>query len=267
MNEMDLWRLTPHYTIVEAAALIIGADPECVYLIDDYEDTRDFYVNGEHSNKFHPVYTAIKRSLINKSLNCANTDTLMEALEHMRPPQQQLAQGEPQPERIKLVMKLESLTPSVCQSQAILSASEIKTWLKKEGFTTGFFFPNANVNNVPDYLNKDHPCFTPKLYAAIRVWEGVALDGDNYGKPKQRMTKWLEARAADLGLIHEVSGPSYEKGDLKSTAIEQICSVANWNQDGGRGTKEPQNTNLPPKSAKLPTAASSSDDDDPNIPF
>lgn len=270
MNEMDYWRFTPHYTILEAAALIVGVSPENVQSRDEQYEDGHYYINNDYeaSQNFQPVYVAIKRSLIDKSLACANIEQLTQAVENDHHQSFSYQGGSHFMTKITLpILNVSRINAHLCKSVAILTSSEISSWLKEKGISEGFFFPSSSTNNTPSYLNKDHPCFAPKLYAAVRAWEGNALDHDTYGTPKQQMTKWLEARAAEFGLVHDTGGVSHEKGDLKKSALVEICSVANWNQDGGRSAKEPQKTNLPPKSGKLPLIASSSDDNDLGIPF
>ena len=272
MDELDYWRFTPHYTIVEAAALILGINPSEVIAIDDHEDDRDFYIKGEHHLKFHPVYTAIKRSLIDESLACANIEQLTQAIRHFHANSVAFQGSSQFKTEITLpTLNVSRMTPYLCKSEAILTSSEIKMWLTEKGLTQGFFFPNSSVNNAPDYMNKDHSCFAPKLYAAIKAWEGTALDDDNYGTPKQQIDKWLNARAAEFGLVHEASGTNYNRGDVKKSAIEEICSVANWNQDGGRSAKDVDNTNLPiiqpsrPPKQSIPPQQLPDEDD--GVPF
>jgi hypothetical protein len=272
MNEMDYWKFTPHYTIKEAAALIVGADPVDVIMIENFHDTREFYIGSgfEASKNFQPVYTAIKRSLIDQSLICERREdfiikpsngggTLQHGNAFSIPPQ---AFTQPDAD-----IKLKGLSQDVCNTVAALTYGEIGRWLESKGINTGFFFPDSNINNVPDYLNKDHSCFALKLYAAIKAWEGSALDEENYGTPKQQMERWLVVRAVDFGLVHETTGANYNKGELKNSAIQEICSVANWNQEGGRSTKDTPKVNLSPKTASFSSDTPPLLDDSDNIPF
>jgi len=271
MNEMDCWKFTPHYTIKEAAALIVGVDPVDAIMIEDFHDTRDFYIgNSDKASKsFQPIYTAIKRSLIDNSLICKKREDFIVKPSSGGGTRHGGGNSFSIPPQTQRNTEITSngLSQNVCDIVAALTYEEIALWLESKGVSTGFFFPDSNINNVPDYLNKDQSCFAPKLYAAIKAWEGAALDEENYGTPKQQMERWLRVRAVDFGLVHETSGTNYNKGDLITSAIQEICSVANWNQEGGRSTKDTPKDNPPQKTASSSSNMSTLVDDSDSMPF
>lgn len=76
----------------------------------------------------------------------------------------------------------------------------------------------------PSFLDSSHPRFPYKLAAAFKAWEAVR---DQPGKtPLQALKSWLEANAADLGLLKA-------RGELNKQGIEECAAVANWQQKGG----------------------------------
>lgn len=105
-----------------------------------------------------------------------------------------------------------------------LQVADLKKWLRQRGFSSTFFeVGNANRANIPDYLNDECDEYSPKLAAAVRVWEHFH-DPKNIlpGKSlKDQMMKWLEDNAHNF------------KGKLSAEAIKEISKVANWNTKGG----------------------------------
>lgn len=83
-------------------------------------------------------------------------------------------------------------------------------------------------SQLPDYLNPAHPCYAPKLAAAIQAWLAVVSDPKALGgkTPKAAMEKWLRLNAKTYGL-------TVKDGSPNNTGIEEICKVANWKQLGG----------------------------------
>lgn len=79
------------------------------------------------------------------------------------------------------------------------------------------------------FLNDKHPCYSPKLAAALKAWQGVQ-DDEHIKKglksPKQVLEKWLKSHAAEYGLIKK-------DGRINNEGIEQIAKVVNWKPEGG----------------------------------
>jgi hypothetical protein len=107
-----------------------------------------------------------------------------------------------------------------------ISVDELRTWLRGRGFKTGFFFPEGA--DTADYLNPNHPHYSPKLAAAIEAWEVVHKDASlTRGKTvKQALVIWLRRNASRFGLTKEDGNPN-EQG------IEEISKIANWDTKGG----------------------------------
>ena len=78
------------------------------------------------------------------------------------------------------------------------------------------------------FLNKQSPCYAPKLAAAIEAWKAVSENPDaKSGKSvKQAITKWLRINASRFGL-HKEDGSPNEQG------IEEIAKISNWETKGG----------------------------------
>lgn len=109
---------------------------------------------------------------------------------------------------------------------ALLQVADIKDWLRKNGFESVFF--QTDRSEIPDYFNDKLDEHSPKLAAAVRVWEHFYHDQQNIlpGKPlKQQMEQWLTEKATELDLLYN--------GEPSKQAIEEIARIANWNTRGG----------------------------------
>jgi len=135
------------------------------------------------------------------------------------------------------------LNGNLVYTQTKITREAIIDWLKSRGMTTGFFFPEANGTpatapaSTPDYLNPDHPHYTPKLAAAVKAWQalaGIEVQGKSV---KQALERWLRDNAHTLKLMKDDGSPNY-------TALDEIAKVANWNPKGG-ASRTP--THAPPK--------------------
>jgi len=125
------------------------------------------------------------------------------------------------------------LNGSPVYTQSKITREAIIGWLKARGMTTGFFFPEASdtpadhpATSTPEYLNPDHPHYTPKLAAAVKAWQALAGREVERKSVKQTLEAWLSERAGELGLLKEDGNPN-------CTALDEIAKVANWNPKGG----------------------------------
>lgn len=79
---------------------------------------------------------------------------------------------------------------------------------------------------IPDYLNPKHPCYSPKLAAAIAAWEAIAANPPASGTTvKGAIKKWLTKHYRALELTH--------KGKVNNSACDEISKIVNWNPEGG----------------------------------
>jgi len=104
-----------------------------------------------------------------------------------------------------------------------VQVESLKAWFTERGLKPQFFFP-AGEKETPDYLNKNHSRYAPKLAAAVNAWLATS---ETKGKtPRQALEKWLRERAAEYGL-------SDDEGKQNNTGIEECAKVANWKPEGG----------------------------------
>jgi hypothetical protein len=115
--------------------------------------------------------------------------------------------------------------------QTIIRVDDLKVWLLSKNLKPEFFFPEtqnilchpiksfAKENNIPDYLNEDHPRYSAKLAAAVEVWLAMENQKLLVGKSaKTAITEWLEQNYSE---------------QLSKQATEECAKVANWDTKGG----------------------------------
>lgn len=114
-------------------------------------------------------------------------------------------------------------------STGFLQVDDIREWLKKQGFKSTFFDTDkADRTSLPDYLDNKLNQHSPKLAAAIAVWEHFYYNPENIlpGKSlKKQMEKWLTDNAISLKLLHNKQ--------VSKQAIEEIAKIAHWETKGG----------------------------------
>lgn len=117
--------------------------------------------------------------------------------------------------------------------RSIIDVESLKTWLEVErGVRPAFFFPAVELKTIPDYMNPKHLRYSPKLAAAVKVWQAMEDENLLRGKPvMSAMNDWMEMRYKELELIW--------KGEINKTAIAECAKIANWKTEGG-ATKTPE---------------------------
>jgi hypothetical protein len=201
MDVLDYWKLCDELNIIQAALLIIGEDPSGEFA----------YVENWQVHERPQGYEAGKTALTNALKQKTVDGTLISEYEYD-------INGN----------CIGIIDGSIDIEKSTISVDSIRKWLLQRGFRTGFFFPESN--DSPDYLDHNHPCYAPKLAAAINAWQAVTTDPKyvNNGKHvKQNLESWLTSHAAKFDLVKD-------DGEINSDAIKnQISKVANWKDKGG----------------------------------
>lgn len=201
MEKMDYWRLCDELSVVQAALLIVGIDPEEYPYVMNWEEHK-------RPENFSAALAALSHAILGDRLPA----TIRTAVE----------------------TRWDSVTEasydydtdeSDWQNTTIL-VEDLKVWLKGRGVKTGFFFPQTA--DAPDYLDPFYKNYAPKLSAAIMAWQAVNADPDLMkGKTvKQALLKWLRKNADHFGLTKDDGNPN-EQG------IEEIAKISNWDTKGG----------------------------------
>ena len=205
-NNFDpLWYLADSMSLQDAAALIAGYDPN---VVDICRKDKNFQ---EEYSRLYPVEKALVQAIRSGKLEAKILATgkyyhVQYVGDH--------SEG------------YWEAVDEISLSGTTVTVDDLQKWLKSRGVTSGFFFPNAN--DTPDYLEKNHKNYSPKLAAAIYSWQAVSADPSlTHGKTvKQALLKWLRKNADRFGLTKDDGNPN-EQG------IEEIAKIANWDQKGG----------------------------------
>lgn len=236
-REIDpLWHLVDPLTVPQVAALIAGVEPDAVvfeneeasYFLDRESGIKDSAGITKVNIAYQAVISAINSDRLEADFfhdSRPFTETDFQALiaqvelsGYNKPNPEFLAKDDETHEDGFFVKK----KPNWSKTEVQLD--DVAAWLASRGIADGFFFP---VKKAPrDYLDTDHPRYSVKLAAAIKVWE--AMEDENLlarKSTKTAMTDWLESRYKELGLVHN--------GKISKNAIENVVSVVNWHTTGG----------------------------------
>lgn len=238
MDEFDYWRLCDELSVTQAAALIMEASP-----------ARIFCQQGMHYLAIHPSDACpsaddnIFQAALAAIKNAVKAGTLPGKI---RVSAREYGEADAEIDAEYNEIMYESGVGRSADEGEVLSSDgsyfyrptpdwdkttvaekDLREWLASRGFKTGFFFP-SHEEAQEGYLDRGHPCYAPKLAAAIRAWEAVTTDPEKLrGKtPKQAITKWLNENAASYGLTKDDGTPN-------ATGVEEAAKLANWKPEGG----------------------------------
>lgn len=249
MDHLGYWRLLDALTIEQAALLILDQDPENALDTRGYGPVANAIEAGLHSNAIDgvlcmsPEYkmrdskgqqlyrpegegmglARVAPSIHHMETNI-KTNTDSDGLGGMHT--LVLDHGQ----RVVYVDSDISSLPSIMvvdHGRSFVYMDSLKDWLKSKGFRPAFFFPDNKTGL--DYMSPDHPRYSAKLAAAVKVWEAMADENLYSGKsPKRGMETWLKTHYKELGLVW--------KEKINGTGIEEVAKVANWIEGGGAPT-------------------------------
>jgi hypothetical protein len=191
-DPLDLWYLCKNYSIVQTALLVAGHDPA------SFEDVEQLTWEERPSG-----YQTAKNALV----------------QHMK-------SSWDFGNQIQLDRRSGG---GIDVHQSTVSFEQVRKWLAERGQTSGFFGSKQEPTaSLPDYLNRDHPRYAPKLAAAVKAWE--AVDDEAVAKsgrsPRALLYAWLEKHAQEFELTHADGKPN-------QTGIKEVAKVANWKPEGG----------------------------------
>jgi len=217
MDGLEYWKLCDSFTVVQAALLIIGVNPTGY----DYIDRS---LSHDRPDNFNAAFAALKNAINDGKLKATIRREAWEQGWNENPEQDERMDHD---ERGKWIIY--KAYPD--WDQSTVSREDLTEWLFNRNFKPPFFFEQPKTtDSLPDYLDKEHPQYSPKLAAAVRAWEAVTTDPKyrNNGKTaKANLARWLTAHAGEFGLVKE-------GGEINADAIKnQIAKVANWDREGG----------------------------------
>lgn len=229
MTEIDSlgpWRLAADVSVVNAAILIAGGDPEQAR---DYSG--DISVSG-FTGAFEALTHAIRQGHLRAVLayeaergplfDGTQTKTVwVESARHLPRNADPIAYLGPEPgddEKLYVVTEPD-------WERSSISVDDLRTWLRSRGYTSGFFFPSdsATPDDSDAFLNPDHDHFAPELALAVTVWRALADQRKFPRGAKLAIEAWIDRN------------PSAWKGreKLSTSAKERILTLVNWRRGGG----------------------------------
>lgn len=215
-NEFDYWRLCEDLSVFQAILLTL-----------DYNPAHNESYNWEQKYSFDlpegykALKTAIQKSLESKKIQGEIVYSLYNEITG-----DITNQGE----------RYMNLDASHVNVQSYIDYLESKNFKSSK-----FFFPDNTDNR--DYLDKNHPHYSPKLAMTIKAWEAIRDNPKllNRKTPKQALEKQLREMAPLYGFTDENGLP-------QTQPIEDMAKVGNWNQKGGvaKAYTPPINSNPSP---------------------
>ncbi len=189
-DPLHLWRLGPYLTIEDAAILIAGGDPSEVDEVQDGSYRDSPYIEVKRTTN-HPGFAAAK-------------EVLRLAIIHDDIPND-FRTGEYSD-----------------VAQAVVTAADLRIWLRSRGHTTGFFFPEEPLVQE-DFNDQSHEHFSPELALAVTAWRALAETQKFRRGPKAAVEDWIDAN------------PKEWRGEaaLSAAAKERIATLVNWKRGGG----------------------------------
>lgn len=238
IDPMQVWRHAKVLSVVEAAALLVGADPDKpaigkrAWRKDDPESIVYF------QEGFETMFGVLRRAVTTKSLpakfaytarlgqaaseNAARRIVVVDSGQIEFSLQQDvilpLGEGFEDEWADKLVIER-----SPDWSETTIKTADLKAWLHDMALDD-HFFATSSEQHSEDFMNANHPRFAPELALAVEAWRSMGAREKFVNGPKHAILKWIEDHPeAWKGAIN---GPSV-------SAKERIATLANWNPAGG----------------------------------
>lgn len=218
IDEMDSYRFHDVYLLQDAAALICGIKPSTVA---SSESGPYIPIGCDHDESPNGVYQGVLKGLVH-AVRCGKL-----------PAAEQHAERDYYPLDTDFCDGSTDYTGTVDEidpSSTMVSRDDLIVWLDSRNYRPSFFFPDAE--RTPDYLDPEHPRYSAKLAAAVKVWQVMEDENLRSGKSERgAMEAWLTSHYLELGLLWE--------NKINNTGIKEVAKVANWN-DGGGAPKTPR---------------------------
>ena len=160
MDKFDYWRSFDELSVVEAALLILGFDP------NDYSN-----ILKPISPPFPGPFDSAPPKLPECLPPPENFNTIFKAL------QSAIVRG-----RLSASTREKGEDPwdyapgedTVDWDQSTIMVDDLRKWLKSKNIATSFFFPETQPG--PPYLDSENKYYAPKLAVAVKAWEAVTSD-------------------------------------------------------------------------------------------
>jgi hypothetical protein len=235
MNGLGHWRISEELSVLDAVALILGIDPSSMNLESgSASDRPPGWEAALKALKYAVLGKRIPAKIRRRAWSRGWDEEPGEAEEFTKK-----AGLFPDQDEFPDAARYEILRGIIFRadpdwSLTTVRVDDLREWLAGRGVTSEFFFPEtANIPSAidpgnPNFLDSDHPNFSPKLAAAVAAWQAVT------GNPNLRRAKsvktalglWLRENAKKFRLTNKV-------GKVNEQALEESVKVANWDPKGG----------------------------------
>ncbi|MBD8555450.1 hypothetical protein IFT84_13140 [Rhizobium sp. CFBP 8762] len=235
MTTEEKWKLSDELSVIDAAILITGNDPETKHeeYVGEGFSRETVMVQTTEYDGFEAVFKALKNAIFSNKLRVSAVFPVVENPDYNSRNGGHLTAMLRNSSHLFEMRQLNVwkhdalvyLKGEPDWSQSTIEVEDLKDWLKKRHVFPSMFFPvgNPDIEADPDnFMNPNHPRYSAKLACAVAAWKAVTDAGKNK-TPKQTIEAWVTNNGVRFGLP-EVVG---------ATALEEISKVANWQTQGG----------------------------------
>lgn len=228
LSSMDIWKLSFDYSVIDAAILITGNDPD-----NYYENREGEMVKSTHYEGYEAALNFIKRAIITNKLNAiisfkidnTNRNSDYNDLKAIISTKDAIEITDGSRNIFKMI-NWKSTNFSIWVEpdweNTLVSKDDIKELLSSQGVYPPFFFPNGDPS---DLSNSSGPRYSPKLDCAVAAWNSYRDFGRSLSV-KEQIRKWVNDNGALYNLIND-------QGDVPAKTSEDIATIVNWDTKGG----------------------------------
>ena len=268
INSLELWQLHSALSVVDAAILMCGEDPDNYFL---NVDGKRIEMRGQ-PNGYPATLSALKTAILENEIQANVAHSMRGAPpSHASNTDPYETYTQPNEERISYDMLIcrqssqancETETTGqtllnfnlddiqsepflyICKEpnweQTTVRSADLKQWLKSRDIFPHFFFPRGNIES---FRSMKHPRYSSKLACVVAAWEAVTAASSNKSV-KQTLAAWILKNGAQYGVG--------KKGNVTSTIANKIATIANWEPDGGAIKTSTRDNNDSPEPIKEP---------------
>lgn len=209
----DLYKLMDSLSIEDSCALIAGVSPnKVIYEYYDNEETAVIRTSSNDPDNANEVFFIALKALT----HAIKTEKLKAFIEVKDYPKNLVKSD---------LNKNWLFISEIDTCKTMIERDDLKEWLDKRGVYPPLLFP---MGKKDDYMNVDHPNYSPKLALCVRAWE-VAQTANLQGQTiKQFIVDWMQEHAKEFGVSNT--------GDK---IFDTLATIPNWNTTGGRAKNKP----------------------------
>ena len=257
-SNLDYWKLSDEFSIIDAAILITDNDPsESVDVFDDENGVQVFNADGTLKraqktsyNGFDAVFKALRNAVLSNKLKATLGFPARAPSYHYG---QDGFSETNHPDDIEIafdtLLKISDYNTKIFTNkklsefklgekgstfgkvyviaepdwtQTTAQIDDLREWLDVRGIHPPFFFPKGKAEGFRD---KTHRRYSAKLACAIAAWEAVQKAASKKSV-KESISEWVQSNGASFGM-------SDKNGVVPQKAVEEVAKVVNWAIRGG----------------------------------